>query len=133
MDSGSYGDREIGSDERSKMHKEVINKGTNLREIKDASASCLCDDCANFAVTFSFNDDEIEGLRKANTHEMLYHRKLHLVLNLDHTLLTRTNLNDRTPEEEEYLDSQMTKPPDLSREVFLAQVPGPKRNIWFSS
>ncbi|KAK9920471.1 hypothetical protein M0R45_029026 [Rubus argutus] len=126
MDCGSDGDREIGSDERSNMHKVEINKGTSIPEIKDASASCLCDDCANFAVTFSFNDDQIEGLRKANTHEMLYHRKLHLVLNLDHTLLTRTNLNNLTPEEEEYLDSQMTKPPDLSREVFLAQVPGPK-------
>ncbi|KAM5560341.1 RNA polymerase II C-terminal domain phosphatase-like 4 [Rosa sericea] len=102
MEIGSDVDRESGGYEKSKMHKaEINNKGTSIREIKGASASCLCDFCANFAVTFSFNDDEIEGLRKVNTHEMLHQRKLHLVLNLDHTLLTRAQFSDLTPEEEE--------------------------------
>lgn len=63
-------------------------------EIKDSCApasttcaSCLCDDCANFDVTFSsnYNNDEIELLRKVATHEVLHHKTLHVVLNLNHT------------------------------------------------
>ncbi|XP_062028967.1 RNA polymerase II C-terminal domain phosphatase-like 4 [Rosa rugosa] len=93
-------------------------------QIKDTCASCLCDDCANFAVTFSFkyNDGEIELLRKVATHEILHRRKLQLVLNLNHTLLRVAGIDDLTLEEEAYLDTEFTDDP-LQQDILIVTVP----------
>ncbi|PRQ24030.1 putative protein-serine/threonine phosphatase [Rosa chinensis] len=51
-------------------------------------------------------DDEIDRLRNENTRNLLLnHKKLHLVLDLDHTLLNTTFLDEMSPDEE-YLKTQ---------------------------
>ncbi|KAK9275924.1 hypothetical protein L1049_023198 [Liquidambar formosana] len=50
-------------------------------------------------------NDEIARLRKTDMKNLLRHKKLYLVLDLDHTLLNSTELKDLTSEEE-YLRSQ---------------------------
>lgn len=49
--------------------------------------------------------DEISRLRDADVRTLLRHKKLYLVLDLDHTLLNSTRLDDLSSEEE-YLMSQ---------------------------
>ncbi|KAK1550573.1 hypothetical protein Q3G72_021261 [Acer saccharum] len=51
-------------------------------------------------------NDEIVRLRNTDMKNLLRHKKLYLVLDLDHTLLNSTLLAHLTPEEEEYLKSQ---------------------------
>ncbi|PRQ23091.1 putative protein-serine/threonine phosphatase [Rosa chinensis] len=52
------------------------------------------------------NDDEIDRLRNENTQNLLLnYKKLHLVLDLDHTLLNSTFLDNMSPDEE-YLKTQ---------------------------
>ncbi|XP_059635564.1 RNA polymerase II C-terminal domain phosphatase-like 4 isoform X2 [Cornus florida] len=51
-------------------------------------------------------NDEIARLRNRDLKNLLRHKKLYLVLDLDHTLLNSTRLVDVTPDEE-YLNSQM--------------------------
>ncbi|XP_024167375.1 RNA polymerase II C-terminal domain phosphatase-like 4 [Rosa chinensis] len=54
----------------------------------------------------ALGDDEIDRLRNENTRNLLLnHKKLHLVLDLDHTLLNTTFLDEMSPEEE-YLKTQ---------------------------
>lgn len=50
-------------------------------------------------------NDEISRLRNADVRSLLRHKKLYLVLDLDHTLLNSTRLEDINSEEE-YLKSQ---------------------------
>ena len=50
-------------------------------------------------------NDEMVRLRNRDLKNLLRHKKLYLVLDLDHTLLTSTRLLDITPDEE-YLNSQ---------------------------
>ena len=50
-------------------------------------------------------NDEIARLRNTDMKNLLRHKKLYLVLDLDHTLLNSTELRDMTSEEE-YLKSQ---------------------------
>lgn len=52
------------------------------------------------------NNDEIDRLRKTDIKKSLRHKKLYLVLDLDHTLLNSTHLNHMSTEEE-YLHSQI--------------------------
>ena len=49
--------------------------------------------------------DEISRLRDADVRTLLRHKKLYLVLDLDHTLLNSTRLDDLSSEED-YLMSQ---------------------------
>lgn len=51
-------------------------------------------------------NDEIMRLRKTDMKNLLRHKKLYLVLDLDHTLLNSTQLMHMTSEEE-YLKSQI--------------------------
>lgn len=51
------------------------------------------------------NNDEIVRLRNTDMKNLLRHKKLYLVLDLDHTLLNSTQLVDLTSEEE-YLKSE---------------------------
>ncbi|KAL6124606.1 hypothetical protein ACLB2K_077118 [Fragaria x ananassa] len=52
------------------------------------------------------SSDEIDRIRNQNTKNLLLnHKKLHLVLDLDHTLLNSTCLDDLSPDEE-YLKTQ---------------------------
>nr|XP_011470573.1 PREDICTED: RNA polymerase II C-terminal domain phosphatase-like 4 [Fragaria vesca subsp. vesca] len=52
------------------------------------------------------SSDEIDRIRNQNTRNLLLnHKKLHLVLDLDHTLLNSTCLDDLSPDEE-YLKTQ---------------------------
>ncbi|PRQ16965.1 putative protein-serine/threonine phosphatase [Rosa chinensis] len=87
----------------------------------------LCDYCGNFVMSIGFipkgvsntlSDEFIDRLRKVNTNYMLRLRKLHLVLDLNHTLLALTKLCDLTPEEEEYLNNTQTL-----QDVFKVQAP----------
>ena len=50
-------------------------------------------------------NDEISRLRNADVKSLLRHKKLYLVLDLDHTLLNSTRLEDISSEEE-YLKCQ---------------------------
>ncbi|XP_015892748.2 RNA polymerase II C-terminal domain phosphatase-like 4 isoform X1 [Ziziphus jujuba] len=59
------------------------------------------------------NNDEIVRLRSKDMKNLLRHKKLHLVLDLDHTLLNSTQLVHMTPEEE-YLKSQTDSLQDVS-------------------
>lgn len=52
------------------------------------------------------NNDEIVRLRSKDMKNLLRHKKLHLILDLDHTLLNSSQLVHMTPEEE-YLKSQI--------------------------
>ncbi|KAI9184718.1 hypothetical protein LWI28_000437 [Acer negundo] len=61
-----------------------------------------------------FTNDEIVRLGNKDTENLLRHRKLILVLDLDHTLLNSTLLAHLTPEEE-YLKSQTDSLQDVSR------------------
>lgn len=45
-------------------------------------------------------NDEIARLRNRDLKNLLRHKKLYLVLDLDHTLLNSTRFQDMTPEEE---------------------------------
>ncbi|KAL5772880.1 hypothetical protein ACOSQ2_012804 [Xanthoceras sorbifolium] len=58
-------------------------------------------------------NDEIVRLRNTDMKNLLRHRKLYLVLDLDHTLLNSTLLAHLTPEEE-YLKSQTDSLQDVS-------------------
>lgn len=51
------------------------------------------------------HNDEVDRLRKIDLKRALHHKKLYLVLDLDHTLLNSSKL-DRMTAEEEYLQSQ---------------------------
>ncbi|XP_050366084.1 RNA polymerase II C-terminal domain phosphatase-like 4 [Argentina anserina] len=53
----------------------------------------------------ALKDDEIERLRNKNTNRLLNRKKLHLVLDLDHTLLNTASFDDLSPDEE-YLRTQ---------------------------
>ncbi|KAL7257567.1 hypothetical protein ACSBR1_003804 [Camellia fascicularis] len=59
-------------------------------------------------------NDEIARLRNGDLKNLLGHKKLYLVLDLDHTLLNSTRLLDITPNEE-YLKSQTDSIEDVSR------------------
>ncbi|XP_062005640.1 RNA polymerase II C-terminal domain phosphatase-like 4 [Rosa rugosa] len=100
---------------------------TDHQEIGVVSASSLCDYCANFADRYGFlhegllttlSAEHIYRLHKHNTQKMLVHKKLHLVINLDHTFLSHTRLSDLTPEEAEYLKVQ-----EDSQDIFTVRVP----------
>ncbi|KAG8651750.1 hypothetical protein MANES_06G019000v8 [Manihot esculenta] len=58
-------------------------------------------------------NDEIMRLRKTDMKNLLRHKKLYLVLDLDHTLLNSTQLMHMTSEEE-YLKSQIDSLQDVS-------------------
>ncbi|CAO2826015.1 unnamed protein product [Amaranthus hypochondriacus] len=58
--------------------------------------------------------DEISRLRDADVRTLLRHKKLYLVLDLDHTLLNSTRLDDLSSEEE-YLMSQTDSFKDISK------------------
>ncbi|CAN6701772.1 unnamed protein product [Malus baccata var. baccata] len=60
------------------------------------------------------NNDEIDRLRKTDIKKSLRHKKLYLVLDLDHTLLNSTHLNHMSAEEE-YLHSQIDSLQDVSK------------------
>ncbi|XP_050376873.1 RNA polymerase II C-terminal domain phosphatase-like 5 [Argentina anserina] len=123
-------------EETDDRHLRTATTSIDLTEITDSGASasasttcasCLCDDCANFAVTFRFryNNDETELLCKVATHEILHHRKLHLVLNLNHTLLRLASIDDLTLEEVEYLDVE-----PLPKYTRLVEVPFEKKRVY---
>ncbi|GFZ03413.1 C-terminal domain phosphatase-like 4 [Actinidia rufa] len=59
-------------------------------------------------------NDEMVRLRNRDLKNLLRHKKLYLVLDLDHTLLNSTRLLDITPDEE-YLKSQTDSLQDISR------------------
>ncbi|PSS13936.1 RNA polymerase II C-terminal domain phosphatase-like [Actinidia chinensis var. chinensis] len=59
-------------------------------------------------------NDEMVRLRNRDLKNLLRHKKLYLVLDLDHTLLNSTRLLDITPDEE-YLNSQTDSLQDISR------------------
>ncbi|GAY40510.1 hypothetical protein CUMW_052470 [Citrus unshiu] len=72
-------------------------------------------------VTFSYickglrlGNDEIDRLRNTDMKHLLRHRKLYLILDLDHTLLNSTLLLHLTPEED-YLKSQADSLQDVSK------------------
>ncbi|KAK4604743.1 hypothetical protein RGQ29_012993 [Quercus rubra] len=76
---------------------------------------------AESGVTFGYihkglrlQNDEIVRLRNTDMKNLLRHKKLYLVLDLDHTLLNSTELRDMTSEEE-YLKSQTDSPQDVSK------------------
>ncbi|XP_038890381.1 RNA polymerase II C-terminal domain phosphatase-like 4 isoform X1 [Benincasa hispida] len=60
------------------------------------------------------NNDEINRLRNIDMKSLLLHKKLILVLDLDHTLLNSTQLGHLTPEEE-YLRSQTDSLDDVTK------------------
>lgn len=59
-------------------------------------------------------NDEISRLRDADVKSLLQHKKLYLVLDLDHTLLNSTRLEDISSEEE-YLKCQTDSLQDISK------------------
>ncbi|XVF47602.1 hypothetical protein PTKIN_Ptkin03bG0123100 [Pterospermum kingtungense] len=59
-------------------------------------------------------NDEIDRLRCTDMKNLLRHKKLYLVLDLDHTLLNSTQLMHLTPEEE-YLKGQSDSLQDISK------------------
>ncbi|KAK8585456.1 hypothetical protein V6N13_050435 [Hibiscus sabdariffa] len=59
-------------------------------------------------------NDEIVRLRSTDMKNLLHHKKLYLVLDLDHTLLNSTLLNHLTSEEE-YLKAQSDSLQDVSK------------------
>ncbi|KAH9654515.1 RNA polymerase II C-terminal domain phosphatase-like 4 [Citrus sinensis] len=72
-------------------------------------------------VTFSYaykglrvGNDKIDRLRNTDMKHLLRHRKLYLILELDHTLLNWTLLLHLTPEED-YLKSQVESLQDVSK------------------
>ncbi|KAL4654354.1 hypothetical protein ACB092_01G372300 [Castanea dentata] len=76
---------------------------------------------AESGVTFGYihkglrlQNDEIVRLRNTDMKNLLRHKKLYLVLDLDHTLLNSTELRDMTSEEE-YLKSQTDSMQDVSK------------------
>ncbi|KAL2511941.1 RNA polymerase II C-terminal domain phosphatase-like 4 [Abeliophyllum distichum] len=65
------------------------------------------------------SNDEISGLRDKNLKNLLHHKKLHLVLDLDHTLLNSTCI---TANQEGYLKSQEdTLPDNLKSSLFTVE------------
>ncbi|KAG7037160.1 RNA polymerase II C-terminal domain phosphatase-like 4 [Cucurbita argyrosperma subsp. argyrosperma] len=60
------------------------------------------------------NNDEINRLRNIDMKNLLQHKKLILVLDLDHTLLNSTQLGHLAPEEE-YLRNQMDSLEDVTK------------------
>ncbi|GAB2291665.1 RNA polymerase II C-terminal domain phosphatase-like 4 [Dionaea muscipula] len=77
------------------------------------------DDVAGVALGYIHKDlklasDEITRLRNADVKNLLSHRKLYLVLDLDHTLLNSTRLDDLTPVEE-YLKDKTDSLQDISQ------------------
>ncbi|KAL6189529.1 hypothetical protein ACLB2K_040917 [Fragaria x ananassa] len=97
------------------------------QKMKVASASSLCDFCANFADRFGFlhekhyatqSAEHIYRLRKHNTEKLLLRRKLLLVISLDHAFLNYTSLNSLTPDEVKCLKTQAD-----SEYVFTVLVP----------
>ncbi|KAL9261354.1 RNA polymerase II C-terminal domain phosphatase-like 4-like protein [Drosera capensis] len=63
---------------------------------------------------FKLASDELMRLRNADVKKLLSHQKLYLVLDLDHTLLNSTRLNDLIPEEE-YLKEKTDSLQDVSK------------------
>ncbi|PRQ34553.1 putative protein-serine/threonine phosphatase [Rosa chinensis] len=109
---------ENGISDRRKRHKVENSHGssTTKNEIKDEDLEKINPQShyySNSSVGFDYirervrnHKDEIDRLRKANTNILLScHKKLHLVIDLDHTLLNTTSLSDMSPEEE-YLKTQ---------------------------
>ncbi|KAM5549545.1 RNA polymerase II C-terminal domain phosphatase-like 4 [Rosa sericea] len=69
------------------------------------------------------NHDEIDRLRNDNTNILLlHHKKLHLVLDLDHTLLNSTFLDNMSPDEQ-YLKTQTQSDHSLQH-VHIVNTPG---------
>ena len=63
-------------------------------------------------------NDEIDRLRNTDMKNLLRHKKLYLVLDLDHTLLNSTQLIDLTSEEE-YLKSQSDSLQGISDTIYI--------------
>jgi RNA polymerase II C-terminal domain phosphatase-like 3/4 len=63
-------------------------------------------------------NDEIDRLRNTDMKNLLRHKKLYLVLDLDHTLLNSTQLIHLTSEEE-YLKSQSDSLQGISDTIYI--------------
>ncbi|XP_073278092.1 RNA polymerase II C-terminal domain phosphatase-like 4 isoform X1 [Primulina huaijiensis] len=63
-------------------------------------------------------NDEISRLREKDLKKLLHHKKLYLVLDLDHTLLNSTRLVDVTVEEGYLVDQRDALPDTLKRDLF---------------
>jgi RNA polymerase II C-terminal domain phosphatase-like 3/4 len=80
---------------------------------------------AESGVTFGYihkglrlQNDEIDRLRNTDMKNLLRHKKLYLVLDLDHTLLNSTQLIHLTSEEE-YLKSQSDSLQGISDTIYI--------------
>ncbi|GAB4852999.1 RNA polymerase II C-terminal domain phosphatase-like 4 [Ancistrocladus abbreviatus] len=89
--------------------------------IRDMCIRCgkIMDDGAGVAFGYIHKDlrlasDEITRLRNADVNSLVNHKKLILVLDLDHTLLNSTRLEDITPAEE-YLKREVDSLEDISK------------------
>ncbi|KMS99186.1 hypothetical protein BVRB_2g047230 [Beta vulgaris subsp. vulgaris] len=100
---------------------EVEGSCTHPGFLRDLCIGCgkRMDDGAGVAFGYIHKDlrlgnDEISRLRNADVRSLLRHKKLYLVLDLDHTLLNSTRLEDINSEEE-YLKSQTDSFQDIAK------------------
>ncbi|CAK7338219.1 unnamed protein product [Dovyalis caffra] len=107
---------------------EQNSKASSSKEIctHPGSFGTMCIVCGKMldeesGVTFGYihkglrlGNDEIVRLRNTDIKNLLCHKKLYLILDLDHTLLNSTQLMHMTPDEE-YLKSQTDSLQDVSK------------------
>ncbi|XP_004296065.1 PREDICTED: RNA polymerase II C-terminal domain phosphatase-like 4-like [Fragaria vesca subsp. vesca] len=120
---------EIASIEKTKRRKitdtsnQEISKEARLAYYKKSSSSGVR--YGSLHKGLGLSDGVIDQLRNQNTNNLLLnHKKLHLVLDLDHTLLNTTSL-DKMSQDEEYLKTQTQSDHSLQH-VHIVDTPNMK-------